>query len=125
MMTETALRGSVMVLPEIIHKKVERELAAFCERRIPAHVRDKLRLTFEFRADSVTLFEDRPLWNDPAQWTHSKVAQFRFDMKTLRWSLYCCDRNSKWHLYESAPATASFEGLLAEVDRDPTGIFWG
>jgi Protein of unknown function (DUF3024) len=31
----------------------------------------------------------------------------------------------RFHEYGRVPATESIEDLLAEVDRDPTGIFWG
>ncbi|MCB0411090.1 MAG: DUF3024 domain-containing protein [Bdellovibrionales bacterium] len=32
---------------------------------------------------------------------------------------------SNWHHYQSLPANADFDPLVAEVDRDPTGIFLG
>lgn len=114
-----------MALPELTKKKVETVLTDYCNKSIPPHVKDKVRLTFEFRGKSTTLFEDRPVWNDPSRWTHVPVAQFRFDLKTLQWRLYCCDRNSKWHAYLGTSTTRSFESLLAEVDLDLTGIFWG
>lgn len=114
-----------MSLSEITWKKVDQTLAKFCDKRVPVHVRNKIRLTYEFRGDVVTLFEDRPVFNDPSRWTHSQVAQFRFEQDTLRWTLYCRDRNAKWHLYTNIQPSNSFDALIAEVDRDPTGIFWG
>jgi hypothetical protein len=42
-----------------------------------------------------------------------------------RWSLYWRDRNLRFHAYDLVSPTASIEELLAEVDRDPTAIFWG
>jgi hypothetical protein len=39
--------------------------------------------------------------------------------------LYWRDRNRRFHLYDLVSPTASVEELLAEVDRDPTAIFWG
>lgn len=114
-----------MGLPEITKKKVEKTLGAFCERRVPPHVRDKIQLKFFFRGDSVTLFEERPRWDDPKEKTQLNVAQFRFDEATAKWSLYCRDRNSKWHLYQGIKQGASLDYLIDEVDKDPTGIFWG
>lgn len=114
-----------MALPELTRKRVESLLTDFCEKRVPAHVRHQIKLTFEFRGDTAILFEDRPVWNDPSRWTHSAVAQLRIDTETLKWTLYCRDRNSKWHLYQGINATNAIEELLAEVDRDPTGIFGG
>ena len=41
------------------------------------------------------------------------------------WSLYWRDRNLRFHEYGLLPASASVGGLLAELERDPTAIFWG
>jgi hypothetical protein len=41
------------------------------------------------------------------------------------WLLYWRDRDLRFHEYDRAPATVSVEDLLAEVDLDPTAIFWG
>ena len=114
-----------MALSELIRKRIEALLADFYEMRVPLHVRNQVKLTFEFRGDTATLFEDRLVYNDPSRWIHLPVAQFRMDVESLKWTLYCCDRNSKWHLYQEINATNAIEELLAEVDRDPTGIFWG
>ena len=35
------------------------------------------------------------------------------------------DRNLLFHAYDLVSATARIEELLAELDRDPTAIFWG
>ena len=41
------------------------------------------------------------------------------------WSLFWRDRNLRFHAYDLVSPTANIEELLAEVDRDPTAIFWG
>ncbi|HEY7139443.1 MAG TPA: DUF3024 domain-containing protein [Methylomirabilota bacterium] len=38
---------------------------------------------------------------------------------------YCLHRDRRWHAYQALPAGPSLALLLEEVDRDPTGIFWG
>lgn len=114
-----------MALPEILKAKATKTLEKFCQDRIPPHVRDKIKLEFEFRGNAVTLIEVRPVWNDPSHYTQSPVAQFRFDTESMKWNLYCRDRNSKWHPYMNLKPTPDFDLLIKEVDRDPTGIFWG
>ena len=114
-----------MPLPEFTQKLVKTRLSKYCENRIPVTIRNKVRLAFKIRGNKVTLCETRPYFMDPSVWTESPVAQFRFDEKTKKWDLYCCDRNSKWHPYIDIDSTANFDDLLEEVDRDPTGIFWG
>ncbi len=46
-------------------------------------------------------------------------------MKKRRWVLYWRDRNLRWHEYDLLEPGPTFEEALAEVERDPTGIFWG
>ena len=51
------------------------------------------------------------------------VAQLRFEED--KWVLYWSDRNGKWHLYDLFDPKPDLSAALAEVDDDPTAIFWG
>ena len=114
-----------MALPETTRRAAEKALSEFCARRIPVHLRDEIRLGFRFRGDSVTLFEERPAFGQDETWVEIPVAQFRFDAEPKEWTLFCSDRNSRWHEYLDSGPEHDLEKLLREVDRDPTGIFWG
>jgi len=114
-----------MPMSETVKHHADLLLIAFCELRVPQEVRDQVKMSHEFRANTVTLFEDRPRWNKPSEWVHMPIAQFRFDTKSGRWTLYCADRNSRWHLYELVSPTSNLGVLIREVDKDPTGIFFG
>jgi hypothetical protein len=41
------------------------------------------------------------------------------------WTLYWRDRNLRFHLYDLLAPSNRVDGLLNEIDRDPTCIFWG
>ena len=114
-----------MALPDIQKAKATRTLEKFCHDRVPPHVRGKLKLEFEISGQYITLLEVRPVWNDPSRHTRSGVVKFRWVTKDMKWSLYWRDRNLKWHFYEEIEPTPDFDLLIKEVDRDPTGIFWG
>lgn len=114
-----------MALPELTKKTVEKTLFQYCESRIPKHIRKKLRLEFSFKGNAVVLFEVRPVWDDPTQNTEGPVAQFKYNQTQNIWTLYWRDRNSKWHIYDRIQPSTKFQDLLGEVDKDPTGIFWG
>lgn len=114
-----------MALPAHTRKLVEGRLEKYCAQRVPLHVRHQVRLNFKFRGNSVTLFEVRPAFGAPDVWVDIKVAQFRFDPAHSVWTLYCADRNSKWHEYYEIEPSPNFDDLLEEVEDDPTGIFWG
>jgi hypothetical protein len=114
-----------MPLPEFTRKLVETKLTGYCKQKIPLHVRNEIRLNFRVRGNEVTLFEERPAFKQPSEWVEISMAQFRFNPQDKKWSLYCADQNSRWHLYGLLPPSANFDDLLKEVDRDPTGIFFG
>jgi hypothetical protein len=67
-----------MALPPLVQQLVDAKLAKYCERKIPEHVRDKIKLVHKARGDSVTLVETRPYFKDPSIWTEHGVAQFRY-----------------------------------------------
>ena len=75
----------------------------------------------------LTIVECRPPWRADvgSDWTRFPIARLRYVKTTGLWSLYWRDRNLRFHAYDLAAPTASIEELLAELDRDPTAIFWG
>ena len=101
---------------------------AFCASRIPDGASDQIRLDVLRRGRSITIQEQRPPW-DPERmgpdWTSVSVAQLRYDASSRTWALYCSDSRGRWWPYEEIASTRSVDPLLAEIDRDPTGIFWG
>jgi Protein of unknown function (DUF3024) len=100
-------------------------IAHYCDNKVPARVRDKVRVEMKARGRSVTIFECRPPWHpNLTDWSKVSVAQLRYDPASHLWTLYCADRNSRWHLYfDTDPGTV--DELLKEIEADPTGIFWG
>ena len=105
---------------------VRQSLDAYCEAKIPPHVRDRLRLIHRRRGLAITLIQTRPPWDGRGDaWTELPVARLRFDPSTACWTLRYFDQNARSHVYEAAPPARRIETLLDAVDEDPTGIFWG
>ena len=114
-----------MPLPNDIRQQAQQRLSKYCEDRIPEYARDQLRMSYRIRGNHVTLIEERVGFPDPENWTQTVVAQFRFDPTDSTWVLYCADRNARWHKYWNIGPSEDLEELVREVDKDPTGIFWG
>ncbi|MGI8774087.1 MAG: DUF3024 domain-containing protein [Actinomycetota bacterium] len=116
------IKGS---LPELVRRNVERAVGRYCEERVPPHVRDKIRMEHEIRGNSVTIVERRPPWREDVgpEWSRLTVAQLRYEEE--KWALYWSDRNGKWHFYDVFDPTPDLSAALAEIDDDPTAIFWG
>ena len=114
-----------MPLSEFTKKLIETKLTEYCEQKIPLTARDKIKLIFKIMGNKITLIETRPYYMNPSTWTETPIAQFRFDNETKKWTLYCMDRNSRWHLYDLIKPSADFDDMLKALDNDKTGIFWG
>lgn len=112
-------------LPQEVRRSAETLLEAYCERRVPLHVRDSVRLSFRVRGNSVTLVENRAPWKGNGSWVDIPRAQFRYDAGSQRWTLYGADRHGRWHVYDEVAPTPDLAQLLAEVERDTSGIFFG
>jgi hypothetical protein len=115
-----------MPLPQLVREIAERKINEYCNNKIPEDVKDKIRLTYKIRGNSITIYENRPPWDGSMrEWTSLAVAQIRYDEKTGKWGLYWADRNDRWHEYWDINPTKKIEAILKEIDEDPTGIFWG
>src|SRR5712691_8432831 len=114
-----------MALSEIQRAQVTKRLRVFCDERVPAAVRNELRVGFRVKGSEVVLFEERPAFQPPHEWQEMVVAKFKYVGTRKEWQLYCQHRDLRWHSYEALPAARHFDRLLEEVAEDPTGIFWG
>jgi hypothetical protein len=116
-----------MAIPELVRRQALTRVEAYCQARVPAQVRDQVRNEAGVRGDAITIFECRPPWRDEygPEWTRRKIAQFRYQPATSRWSVWWADRNGRWLAYPSAPATREIDTLIAAVEHDQSGAFWG
>jgi hypothetical protein len=116
-----------MALPLLTQHLVKTKLLAYCERKIPAHARHQVRLSYEIDTHKVTLNEEREAFSQPGTWITIPIAQFRFVESTGLWTLYCANltKRDAWRIYPEAKPTKDFEALLSKLDTDQMGVFWG
>jgi Protein of unknown function (DUF3024) len=95
--------------------------------RLPDHAIGQVRIELDVDRDALTIRECRPPWRDDwgPEWTRSAVARLRYSTSRGDWTLFWRDRHERFHRYGYAAPTPDVTALLAEVDRDPTAIFWG
>ncbi|WP_319453476.1 MULTISPECIES: DUF3024 domain-containing protein [unclassified Mycobacterium] len=93
---------------------------------MPAHVASQLRYELDLYRNALTLVECRPtLPDDPgSDWFRVSFARLRFT-RSRGWELYWADRDSNFHVYDLVEPTQDVATLLAEIDDDPTCIFFG
>jgi hypothetical protein len=115
-----------MSFTEIELERIGKAVGEMCQRRSPVHLRDQLRTTFQVKGYDVTVYEERPRWDNPEEWSGHPVAKFKYIRKTDVWKLYRMRSDLKWYFYGGIPyGTQTLEPLVKEVDSDPHGAFFG
>ena len=111
------------VLPDLDLARIRR----YCEGRVPTRLRDQIRIELDVRGRSVTILECRPPWTPEIgpDWTRFPIARLRHVAGHGVWMLYWRDRDLHWHLYDRIGPSPHVDPLLAEIEADPTSIFWG
>lgn len=104
-----------------------RQVRQWAEGKVPDHLCDQVRIEVEVGDRALTILECRPPWHPDMgpEWTRVPVARLRYTKTRTRWSLYWPDRNGRFHEYDLAKPSPQVQDLLAEIDADPTCIFWG
>src|SRR3972149_3908345 len=105
-----------MPIPELVRRAAEKRIRDYCERRIPARIRNEMRLGGGIEGDALTLVARR---------RGRGTSRFRYEPRLGVWSLFWADRHGRWHRYGDTEPSLNVGPLLAEVDRDPMAIFWG
>jgi hypothetical protein len=116
-----------MAIPEPLRQSALEAVEQYCANRIPPHVRDQIRLEASIRGNAVMIVERRPLWRDDIgrEWSAQRIARFLYEPATATWSLWWADRNERWLKYPPQKPTGNVEILLAAVDADQLGCFYG
>ncbi|MGH3917811.1 MAG: DUF3024 domain-containing protein [Pseudonocardiaceae bacterium] len=99
----------------------------WCAGRVPERARHQVRVDRDVALRHLTIVECRAPWrqDDDNEWIRFPIARLRYTKVSKTWELYWRDRNLRFHTYNRIGPSANIDELLAEIDRDPTGIFWG
>lgn len=111
------------MLPELEANRVRK----WAHEKTPPEYRDEMRVEVDETQRGLTILECRPPWSDDIgpEWSRMPIARLGYVKKRNEWTLYWVDRNDKAHRYDLVEPTQHVVELLAEIDADPTCIFWG
>ena len=114
-----------MPIPDNIRTAAEAHLDRYIANLIPKRVQDKVRIGYVAKGMAITLFEQRSYFKSKTIWTKSDIARVRYRKSDGTRTLYCRDRNNKWHGYDPLPPTPDFGAVLRGSRQTRRGIFWG
>jgi hypothetical protein len=110
---------------ELDLKRIDRTVGELCRKCSPPEHADELRTVYEVEGHSVTMYEERPPWDGVGEWTRGGIARFRFNRSRRQWRLYWMRQDLRWHLYDPDETPADLASLVAMVEADKYGAFFG
>jgi hypothetical protein len=105
---------------------IEATVGGLCRQGSPPEHADKLRTVYEVDGHAVNVLEERPPWrDDETEWSRTPIARFRYYRSRGEWELYWMRADGRWHYYEPVQPSRSLKMLVAVVERDVYGAFFG
>jgi hypothetical protein len=114
-----------MAFTELELKRIDKTVGGLCRRSSPAEHADQLRVVYAIDGHSVSMWEERPPWRGPGEWTRMGVARFRYFRSRDEWVLYWMRRDLKWHIYDPETSKRDLRTLVRVVEVDHYGAFFG
>jgi hypothetical protein len=114
-----------MAFSVIEAKKIQRLVGGICKRRSTPDQRDSLRFTYEIRELDVEISASSPRFNKPNEWSKKPCARLKYSRSSRKWKLYWMRPDGQWYPYETETKSNELEALVAEIDRDRAGAFFG
>ena len=111
------------MVPELDANRVRRWAAE----KTPPEFRHEMRVEVDETQRGLTIFECRPPWSElvGSEWSRTPIARLAYVKAREEWTLYWADRNNRFQRYWECGPRPHVGDLLAEIDADPTCIFWG
>jgi hypothetical protein len=107
-------------------KLIDATVGELCRNSSPLEHRDELRCVYDIEGHAASVFEERPPWDgSPGDWTRAGVARFRYFRSRGEWTLYWMRADLRWHVFDAAPPTSNLAALVAIVEENRYGAFWG
>ncbi|WP_036709248.1 DUF3024 domain-containing protein [Paenibacillus pinihumi] len=101
--------------------RIEAVMDGYIATKVPRHVRDLVRLVYEWKENLLTLYEERPSGH---RYTWERTGIVRFELARYKWSVYARDEEDKWKRVDCIDPAEDFERQLELVEQDNTGLFW-
>ena len=103
-----------MAFSELELKRIDRTVGDLCRRNsLPQHA-NELRFACEIDGHAVSIYEQ----------SHG-IARFRFSRAQGTWALFWLRQDLTWHRYEPEPPSPDLARLVAVVEADEFGAFFG
>jgi hypothetical protein len=114
-----------MPFSEIELNLIERTVCELCRRRCPPKFHNEVRLRYRVTRHEVLIDEARAGRKETSRWTEQGIAKLKYIRSAGEWRLFWRHGSGLWQSYEALPDSPDLAVLVAEIDRDPNGCFFG
>ncbi|MBB4119889.1 hypothetical protein GGR32_002200 [Mesonia hippocampi] len=114
------MKDNVIDINEFIIKKYVEKL-----RPEEKSIRKKLDYGYSYDGKIVILYEIRPFWDNPEEIQNIEFAKIRFYKSTKEWNLYWKRASEKWERYKPFPKSTHLDEIIAVINDDNYGCFFG
>jgi hypothetical protein len=114
-----------MSFSDIDIQRIKNEVGGLCKRKTPVHLKDKLRFDYAIEKQNVIIYEIRPVWNNPAEFTSLPIAKLTYVAIRKIWKLYWKRASGKWVRYETETSAKDLRALVQAIEEDIYGCFFG
>ncbi|MEI6363540.1 MAG: DUF3024 domain-containing protein [Actinomycetes bacterium] len=101
-------------------------IRTWCATRTPAATADQVRVVAVVDGPQVVIAEERPPWDGGhgSPWETYPLARVTYVRSSRTWNLEVSSEGDRFRKYPGL-VSGSLEEVLAEIDEDPTFVFWG
>ena len=114
-----------MAFSAIELKQIQKVVGQMCRRRSSLHPNDKVRTTYEIKDQEVEIFESKPRFNKPSEWSKTPCAMLKHSRSSRKWKIYWMRPDGRWYPCEAETMSNDLDELVAEIDHDRNGTFFG
>ena len=114
-----------MAFNELELKRIDRTVGELCRRCSPPEHADEVRTVYEVEGHSVSVYEERPPWDGDGEWTRLGVARFRCFRSRGEWQLTGCAVTCAGTATSPTRCRPISPPLVALVEADKYGAFFG
>jgi hypothetical protein len=114
-----------MAFNELELELIEKVVGGLCQEMNSPEFKDELSIEYRIDKQDVVIFEKRPAYQRPKEFTEIPAAKLKYLRTKNEWRLFWMRGDLKWHAYNPVKNSVRLNNLVAEIKSDPYGCFWG
>jgi hypothetical protein len=104
---------------------IKKIVGGYCEQIVPAHLKNQVRVFYNIKGYSVTIFQSEPSFPGSHLWPDDPIAKLKYDPRTSEWQLFKRNLSGEWQRYPEFKSTKHLQSVIDEIANDSYHVLWG